>query len=92
MKLLGNFGTSQYPLKDGTNDVSNSEVIQTTMSDYKRKKELKSYRKYKERRAVLQGKTDRKSNKAIKSPLLPRVMSDAIKRTKRMSGESTQEN
>jgi hypothetical protein len=93
MKLLGNFGsTSQYPLKDGTNDVGSGEAIKTTMTEYRRKKEVKSYRKYKERKVILQGKTAKQIKKAIKSPLLPRVMSDAIKRNKRMSGESTQEN
>lgn len=85
MRLLSNFSVSQYPLTDGTNDIS------TSSQQTNRNTQIESFNNYRKVRLEKQLGTQKLSNRTVRTPVLPRVLTDKINRQKRIKGETKQD-
>ena len=87
MKLLASFGTSQYPQTNGPSDPSTLMALQGAVKGLKRKKEVQSYRDYKDRVEAEKEGLEKLSKKVVRNPVMPRVLRDKVSRQKRIETE-----
>lgn len=84
---ISEFGLTQYPAKDGVNDISKQAKSVACGKSSKQERAWKSFQRYMSRRSDEREREDIKKESSV-NPIIPRSLKDRMNRDKRINSKN----